>query len=216
MSVLSQELLQKTSNHSSAETRTSVKPQKQFKEVLKTEPCDEEPHRRDLFSLVTTDEEEEESVASAYALPPPLCPITADVTIIQSAPVALPVQQGVEALFEKMASCMLVMSTSHEQETTLVLDSPNFASSSFFGTQITIREFSTAPKAFNIEILANPLALTMINASKNDLLTAFQRSNFNFTVHRLETHLEQTEQRPLFHRKERDDKGESGEQGESS
>jgi hypothetical protein len=107
-----------------------------------------------------------------------------------------------EAAFEKMASCMIVMDASKDMETTLFLDNPHFASSALFGTQITIREFSTAPKAFNIEILSNPTGVALIDASKNDLLSAFRDGNFNFTVNRFDTHIEQTPDRPVFHRKE--------------
>lgn len=111
----------------------------------------------------------------------------------------------VEAAFEKMASCMLVMTSSHETKTTVYLDHPRFASSALFRTQITIREFSTAPKIFNVEIISNPLAVATIDASKNDLLAAFQNGKFNFSIHRFETEIAQNNDQPVLHRKERDD-----------
>ncbi len=117
----------------------------------------------------------------------------------------------IEALFEKMASAMIVMSSPGETETTIFLD--HHPSSLFLGTQITIREFSTAPKAFNIEIATHhPAALAMIDAHKQELLSAFHDGNFNFSVHRLETQLQPSEDRPVLHRKEsgddtRDQKG---------
>ncbi len=108
----------------------------------------------------------------------------------------------IEAAFEKMASCMIVMDGSGTLETTLFLDNPHFASSALFGTQVTIKEYCTAPKAFNVEITSNPSGAALIDAAKNDLLMAFREGNFNFTVHRFDTYIEQTSDRPLFHRKE--------------
>jgi hypothetical protein len=108
---------------------------------------------------------------------------------------------------------MLVMNASNDVETTLFLDNPHFASSALFGTQITIREFSTAPKAFNIEIISNPGGVALIDAGKNDLLNAFREGNFNFTVHRFDTHIEQTPDRPVFHRKEGGDQGQQDQRG---
>lgn len=110
----------------------------------------------------------------------------------------------IEALFEKMASAMIVMCSPGETETTIILDN---------GTRITIHEFSTAPKAFNVEIAAHhPHALAVIDAHKQELLSAFHEGNFNFSIHRFETQLQQSEDRPVLHRKEsgdesRDQKG---------
>ncbi|MBS0605029.1 MAG: hypothetical protein JSS60_08375 [Verrucomicrobia bacterium] len=143
----------------------------------------------------------------------PLSFRASDAGVAVSAPTAPTLAPEVEAAFEKMASCMIVMSSSHEVETTLFLDNPRFSSSSLFGTKITIREFSTAPKAFNIEIVSNPHAVAMIDASKNDLLSAFQNGSFNFTVHRFDTHLEQREDRPVLHRKESGDKEQKDQKG---
>ena len=92
-------------------------------------------------------------------------------------------------LFEQMASTMIVMSSTEEQKTTLFLNSSKFSSSPFFGTRITIKEFSTAPKAFNIEIASNPVALDLLSVHKEALLAAFESGRFPFSVHRLETEL---------------------------
>ena len=113
----------------------------------------------------------------------------------------------IEALFEKMVSGMIVMCSPSEAgvtETTIVLEN---------GTRITIHEFSTAPKAFNVEIASHhPHALAMIDAHKQELLSAVHEGNFNFSIHRFETQLQQSEDRPVLHRKEsgddsRDQKG---------
>jgi hypothetical protein len=95
----------------------------------------------------------------------------------------------VEALFEKMASTMLIMHASDEKETTLLLNNPEFSSSPFFGTRITVKEFSTAPKVFNIEIAADQRALSLLATHKDALLAAFEGHKLPFSVHRLDTQL---------------------------
>lgn len=116
-------------------------------------------------------------------------------------PQSIALSAEIEALFEKMAGTMLLLASSKETETTLFLDTPQFDHSPFYGTRITIKEFSTAPKAFNIEIAASSVALTYLNAHKSALLAAFAKGDFNFSIGRLDTEIQQAD-RPLFHRKE--------------
>jgi hypothetical protein len=98
---------------------------------------------------------------------------------------------------------MIVMSSSNEVETTLFLDNP---SSIFCGSRITIREFSTAPKVFNIEIASNAQTIATLDAARSDLLAAFQNGKFNFSVHRFDTEVQRSEERPIFHRRENSDR----------
>ncbi len=202
-----------------------------FRELLKTMPVDENLREKDLFALIE-EEEAEEIVEGAPVVPFPIrsspeqkkegidarmaaMPANIPLPFFSSFSNTPSTTQSslfpqIQALFEKMASTMIVMETSGETETTLFLDSPQFSSSVLFGTKITIREFSTAPKAFNVEIVASPLAINTIDPCKNDLLAAFQKSHFNFSIHRFETHLH-TDDRPVLHRKENSD----GDQQES-
>jgi hypothetical protein len=225
MSILSQELLRKTSadSHESHERSSDAKiPKDNFRELLQAQPTNEKSLVKDFFNLFMEDEEESDSKGNESmiaAVAPPPCPFevpcTASFSVLGTGALSLAASPpGIEALFEKMASCMIVMSTSHEIETTLFLDNPHFASSSLFGTQITIREFSTAPKAFNIEISSNSLAVALINSSKNDLLSAFQNGNFNFTVHRFDAHIQQNDDRPVLHRKEESDREQKDQRGD--
>jgi len=210
-----------------------------FRDLLKVLPIDEALHEKNLFELVKEEEEEEKlrdgpilslnSLSSSLDSPtektdradvlenfcsPPAASIA--LSSSTSSSVALtphPLPPDIELLFEKIACTMMVMSSSKEMETTLLLDNPT---SIFYGTTITIREFSTAPKIFNVEILSSLAGIHAIDSSKNDLLSAFQNGNFNFSVHRLETFIHR-EDRPVLHRKESSDghdhepKGEDGE-----
>ena len=103
----------------------------------------------------------------------------------------------IEALFEKMAATMLVMTSTDERETTLFLDSPKFSSSTLFGTRITIKEFSTAPKVFNIEIASHHAALQLLSSHKDALMAAFENHKLPFSVHRLDTELHSLEESSL-------------------
>lgn len=105
-------------------------------------------------------------------------------------------------LFEKMASSMILMTTSSEQITELSLDAPQFQNSVFYGTKITITEFSTAPKAFNVELLSSPQGTAQLALHTAAFLEAFGKGNFNFSVENLAISLLQEEEKPLFSRKE--------------
>lgn len=202
-------------------------PEEEFSALLRTTQVKEEERRKGFFAMLVKEKEETRresketetlhenlslqqkqelgligggpcmsSVGGIDAHLPPTAPACMAATL----------PPDIEAAFEKMASCMLVMTSSNETQTTVYLDHPRFASSALFGTQITIREFSSAPKIFNVEIISNPLAVATIDASKNDLLAAFQNGKFNFSIHRFETQIAQNDDRPVLHRKEGDDR----------
>lgn len=240
MSILPQELMRKLSatRESSERTSSSKIPDQRFRELMKVTPADERSKKRDLFSLYNEEEDDEDEnnplSSGMFAAQPVIltpsdektdgsaavmaaCASTAldargpAVAMMSTPTVSLP--PGIEALFEKMASEMLVMCSSGETETTLFLDNPHFASSIFFGTQITIREFNTAPKAFNIEITAFPTALAALGAGMQGLLAAFQNGKFNFSVHRIDTLVKQHEERPVLHRKESGDRDQQDRRG---
>lgn len=93
----------------------------------------------------------------------------------------------VQAIFDKMVDTITVMNTSSQSQTTISLQAPQFASSPFYGAEIIIEEFThLAPKSFNIQLIASPQALAMMQANMHDLMAAFQNSNYNFKVNRLE------------------------------
>jgi hypothetical protein len=118
-----------------------------------------------------------------------------------------------QELFDRMVGVMTVMNMSGMTETVITLNSPQFASSVFFGTQIIIQEFSTAPQAFNIQLNGEPQAVALFQGSADDLMAAFQAGNYNFRVNRLETGY--LADRPLFKRKEKASGENQGQTGDS-
>jgi len=104
-------------------------------------------------------------------------------------------------IFERMAGVITVMTNSGITTTTMTLNAPQFASSVFFGAQIIIQEYSTAPQAFNIQLNGNPQALELFLGNAEELMAAFQYGNYNFKINRLETGL-LSEPQHLIKRKE--------------
>jgi hypothetical protein len=211
MSILAQQPLRKPAqdSHESKKSQDPKVPKEEFKELLKVQPATENSREKDFFALVAKEEEDKRDpkegpcyeMRSATSLSSPeMEAINNSVSRLAN------LSPAIEAAFERMASCMIMMTSSQETETILFLDNPHFASSPLFGSKITLREFSTAPKAFNIEIASNPQGTALINTSKTDLLAAFQRGDFNFSVHRLETYLHERADRPVLHRQETKDK----------
>lgn len=115
---------------------------------------------------------------SAPTPPPQMAPL--------NAPFAnLPPQ--LQQFFERMVGVMTVMNTSGITETTIKLNNPQFAKSPFYDTEIVIREFSTAPKQFNIELKGNNQAVQLITDNAQELVAAFQAGRYNFKVNRIDT-----------------------------
>lgn len=115
-------------------------------------------------------------------------------------------------LFERMVMAITVMHESGATETTIHLNSPDFTI--FAGAQIVIREYSTAPRAYNVEFLGNAQNTALFSASAQDLVAGINTANYNFKINRIESSLLSSE-RPLFHRKEKPgQKGEKDSQGD--
>ena len=116
-------------------------------------------------------------------------------------------------LYERMVGVITVMSDAGITQTTVTLSNPEYAKSAFFGAQIIITEYSTAQKAFNVQIVASPQGVALFNANVDDLMAAFQNGKYNFKINRIEATLET--EKPLFHRKEKaggEEKGQGGAQ----
>jgi hypothetical protein len=189
-------LPQDTTRRTATETkdRTSRElPEKRFRELMQTHPTDEKPQGK----KEKADGTETLMIDSPLIFSSPLASSIAIKPMLGT---------DLDAIFEKIASCMVLMTSSADVETTMIMDKPG---SLFFGTEITIREFSTAPKAFNVEIRSLAQAIQAIEANRNALLSLFERGNFNFSVHRLETFI-QNEEKPVLHRKESSDQEHKG------
>lgn len=93
----------------------------------------------------------------------------------------------VQQLFEKMVGVMTVMNTTGVQETTISLNNPQFEKSIFYGAEIVVTEFSSAPKAFNIELRGSENAINLFAENSQRILDEIQKNDYNFTVTRIDT-----------------------------
>ncbi len=92
-------------------------------------------------------------------------------------------------LIDKLCSEMLVMDAESCITTTFVLETENFINSPFYGTKITIEEYCTAPKVFNVSITAQESAITLIEAQMINFFELLETRNFSFAIHKIDTHL---------------------------
>lgn len=171
---------------SSREKKSVEGVQAPFKKLF-IAPCEgREDGKKDLFSLIEEELEEEAAVLAELPTPPPFLGASAPFSLESAAASLAPLHSSLPLAMEKMIGTLILMHCTGETHTTLCLDQPQFANSPFFGTQITIKEFSTAPKAFNIEIISNPASLLSIQKGSETLLSLFAKGDFGFSVHRLE------------------------------
>jgi hypothetical protein len=92
-------------------------------------------------------------------------------------------------LFDKLCSEMLVMDAEACITTTFTLESEAFANSPFYGAQVTIEEYSTAPKVFNVSITAQAAAVTQVENHMAGFFELLETRNFSFAIHKIDTYL---------------------------
>lgn len=175
------------------------------KEVLPTSPLPKDspkiPIQEKPTPSVKPKEKKKEEPTSSFEpianlqqnqplFPPPLLPTGSAFSSYQ-----------ISQLFDRMAGIMMVMELSGVTTTELTLSGEEFVSSIFYGARITITEYSTAPKAFNVQLSANPEAIALFQGNMPNLLAAFENGNYAFRINRLDTSV-LDEKRPLFKRKE--------------
>lgn len=157
-----------------------------------------------LFSRQYTDLETEEAPVTAPSVPftHPILSSPAEVLPVSSLQVPhLSISPQVLELLDQMGLVMIVMTHSEIAETTITLDSAHFSESPFYNAKIVIKEFSTAPRIFNVEIIATPQAIALLQTKSIDFLAHFQKGDYPFSVNRLDTQFLE-EEKPLIHRKE--------------
>jgi hypothetical protein len=93
---------------------------------------------------------------------------------------------SIEPIFEEMVSQMSFLHENGIQQTTFTYDSKTSVLS---GVQVVIKEFSTAPKSFNVELMGTPEAVVLLQKNVSDLVAAFNAEERPFKINRLETHL---------------------------
>ncbi len=104
-------------------------------------------------------------------------------------------------LFFQMVGTIYVMTAPPGiSKTEIVLSSPAFANSKFFGSTISIEKYATAPDSLNIRLTGTNEAVKSFNENISNLYAAFQNGNFGFRIGRISA--EYSVERPVFRRKE--------------
>ena len=113
---------------------------------------------------------------------------------------ALKPSAQVMQVFDKLIQSLTYVDQNGIQETTFFLD--DHLGSLFEGAKVTITEYSTAPKTFNIAFEVDPRALTLLESHAADLVHAVQKGRFGFTIHRIDTRLTTEKTHQKVERKE--------------
>ena len=90
-------------------------------------------------------------------------------------------------IFERTVGAMIYMDAGGVRETTIIINKTEEKPSVFNGARITIREYSTAPKEFNVELAGSPKAVDLFQSNMPDLKTAFDSVPAKFKVKNIQT-----------------------------
>lgn len=184
--------------------KKALEQQESIKEIREEEHVEENREKKEGIlpnsepSSIKPREKKKEDI-----LPPE--PILTNIQQATYSPPLLPTGSGftsyqISQLFDRMVGIITVMDASGIKTTEFILSGEEFAASIFYGARITITEYSTAPKAFNVQLSANPEAIALFQGSMPNLLANFESGNYAFRINRLDTSV--LKERPLFKRKE--------------
>lgn len=103
-------------------------------------------------------------------------------------PVTQTLPLEVEELWQRLASTTVFMSSQDQKTTTFFLETDSV----FSGMRVTIQEFKTAPRIFNIELAtSSSAALSLIASHVQQLCSSFKyhEGAFGFSVHRIDAEM---------------------------
>lgn len=123
---------------------------------------------------------QEQAAPTPFEMMRPQGLTTAEITT--TAPVKV---TEVEEVFEKMVSSMQMLVKNGDTKTTFFLNSSHPV---FSDTEITIYEFRTAPKEFNIQLKGSPEAVGVFEKHLPELINAFNAESRPFVIKRLDIH----------------------------
>lgn len=92
-------------------------------------------------------------------------------------------------IIDKLCSEMIVMDAESCVTTTFVLETEAFQNSPFYKATVTIEEYSTAPKVFNVSITAQESAINLLESQMAGFFELLETRNFSFAIHKIDTYL---------------------------
>lgn len=137
-------------------------------------------------------------------IPPDVQPV-AQTALTQAQPYLNP--ETVPLFFQMVGAMYWMISPPGVNRTEFVLNHPAYINSKFYGARILIEKYTSAPDSFNIRLTGSDAAVTAFKEHIPTLLTAFQKGNFPFRIHRMDA--DYNTDRPVFRRKERQSQSDS-------
>ena len=134
----------------------------------------------------------------------PLSPFLRHETYSQGCTAATPVSsisQETLKIFDKMCSEMTIMHTEACTKTTITLRSLTLRNSPLYGSKITIEEFNTAPKLFNVTIQTKAPVMEAVQVQMAGFMNFIRNKELAFGINRLDTVL-LSEEDSLYKEKE--------------
>ncbi|NDD58665.1 MAG: hypothetical protein EBZ47_05335 [Chlamydiae bacterium] len=175
---------------------------KSFMECIQTNELDCPEKSTDSLSNVFELEPKRKkgnSLATAPYLPTPSLVSSPAALAITSAPIT-PSIKALDELFEKMASSMILMNSDGVQTTKVFLSEESLSNPMWKDLEITIEEYNTAPKIFNVKITAPAQIIEQFNLHIAEFIRLFQERKFGFSINRID--MEIAHSKPIFSRKE--------------
>ncbi len=131
----------------------------------------------------------ENETLEGFCLPPPAF-LTPNETTLSSISKISEVPEIVQDFFEKLISWIEHINSEGIKETTIILNRE--PSSIFSGTKITLTEYSSAPKIFNLHLSSSPEAAKLFQAHAQALINAIHHRDFD--IHRIDADLLSSEE----------------------
>lgn len=179
-----------------AEIGRSPSSSSRFRELVRKKPKEaidaDQRQPPSLFALIQQDLKDTESnhkhaISSTCALAPSVA--TTSSTLKTTSITALPNDAPWQAVLENASQGITHLLAEKMQETTLTLDGPLFAGTPLAGVKVIVREYSTAPLAFNIHFACGPAALAYLEPHLRTLTSFFQNRRYPFSVHSVDADL---------------------------
>jgi len=104
------------------------------------------------------------------------------ITPTETTPTYSTLSSEIYELFEKIGGVMVIQQHTGVTTTTMTVNMPN---SVFNNAQIIIDQYSTAPHAFNIQLVGTPEAVKAFRANLPQLEQSFKQANYDFEVNLL-------------------------------
>ena len=168
-------------SETSSKDSPSAPKKKTFREFFETkvEKAEErETKKRSIFDIAAN---LVPSIAKAFSI---------DNAVVEEGVSALS-KKEIEWIMTEAASAITHCISSGVKETTLKLDAAGFQNSPLFGSELVIKEFSTAPLSFNVEIRCSPTALAFLQPHLPSLAAAFHTEQKRpYAIHRIEASLD--------------------------